>query len=147
MLSNKFQEIEQYKAKLAQMEKAVLAEREAQLKRLHLDLGFASQADLIQALRKAGSAPAPKAAAKAAPKAKKKKAAAAPKKQRRKRAKVTEEMRKQIAEALAAGGKGAEVAAKFDVSVPTVNNIKKAAGLVKKRAKAAAPAPAEPSAS
>jgi DNA invertase Pin-like site-specific DNA recombinase len=136
MLSNKFKEIQQYKAKLVEMEKAVLAERETQLKRLHLDMGFASQVELIKALRTAGSAPATK------PGRKRKPAAAPAKKASRKRAKITPELRQKIVEAIVAGGKGGAVARKFGVSVPTVQNIKKAAGLVKKGKGGASAAPA-----
>jgi DNA-binding phage protein len=55
---------------------------------------------------------------------------------KRTRAKITPEIRKSI-EAAAKEGKmtGAEIAKEFGVSLPSVANIKKAAGLTKKRAK------------
>lgn len=54
--------------------------------------------------------------------------------EKRKRAKVTPELKEQIVAALQAGEKiAAEVAAEFGVSVPTVNNIKRDAGLTKKK--------------
>ena len=89
--------------------------------------------------KKAAAPKAKKAVKKAAPKAKK----AAPKAKkaakgstgRAKRTLITAELRQGIIDALKAGGKGNAVAAKFGVSVPTLHNIKKAAGLTKARKK------------
>jgi uncharacterized protein (DUF4415 family) len=89
--------------------------------------------------RKVAVQKAKKAVKKAAPKAKK----AAPKAKkpakgstgRAKRTLITAELRQGIIDALKAGGKGNTVAAKFGVSVPTLHNIKKAAGLTKARKK------------
>ncbi|MDE0768684.1 MAG: hypothetical protein OSB19_09855, partial [Opitutaceae bacterium] len=90
---------------------------------------------------KAKKAAAPKAKKAAAPKAKKAVKKAAPKAKkaakgstgRAKRTLITAELRQGIIDALKAGGKGNAVAAKFGVSVPTLHNIKKAAGLTKTR--------------
>jgi len=100
----------------------------------------APAAKKVTAEKKAPKAPkaAPKAKKAAAPKAVKK---AAPKAQkeakgsngRAKRTLITAELRQGIIDALKAGGKGNAVAAKFGVSVPTLHNIKKAAGLTKAR--------------
>jgi metal-responsive CopG/Arc/MetJ family transcriptional regulator len=54
---------------------------------------------------------------------------------RAKRTLITAKLRQGIIDALKAGGKGNAVAAKFGVSVPTLNNIKKAVGLTKARKK------------
>lgn len=122
MLNKKLKEIAQYKAKIAALEKAILAERQSKLKKLQDDLGFDSSVDLIKALRSL-DAGAPKSSGKAK--------AGAAKKPRRKRALVTAEMREGIAAALREGGKAAAVAKQFDVSVPTVQNVKRAAGLTR----------------
>ena len=94
-----------------------------------------------KAAPKAKKAAAPKAKKAAAPKAKKAVKKAAPKAKkaakgstgRAKRTLITAELRQGIIDALKAGGKGNAVAAKFGVSVPTLHNIKKAAGLTKTR--------------
>lgn len=122
MLTTKLQELSQYKAKIAELEKAVLAERQAQLQRLHSDLGFATRDELIKALRGAGTPKAKRAVKKAAP---------AEKKPRRKRTTVTPELRANIEAAVRTGATSAAIAKQFDVSVPTVQNIKRAAGLTR----------------
>ena len=161
MISKTQKEIEATKNKLAALEKKAAAEELQKIANLHKEAGFASRADLIVALQALGDA-APRGrkpskakkapAAKKAPKAAKAKKAAAPKakkavkkaapqakkatkgsKGRAKRTLITAELRQGIINALKAGGKGNAVAAKFGVSVPTLHNIKKAAGLTKAR--------------
>lgn len=125
MLSSKIKELADYKAKIVELEKVVLEEREAALARAHADLGFASRGDLIKALR---------ALEKAGPKRGRKpgrKAAATEKKARRKRTTITPELRESILAAVKEGGTGSAVAKKFGVSLPTVQNIKRAAGLTR----------------
>lgn len=132
MLTTKLQELSQYKAKIAELEKAVLSERQAQLQRLHTELGFETREELIKALRSAGTAPVKRAAKKAAP---------AEKKARRKRTTITPELRANIEAAVRSGATSAAIAKQFDVSVPTVQNIKRAAGLTRGAAGAEAAAP------
>ncbi|MBE2214241.1 MAG: helix-turn-helix domain-containing protein [Opitutaceae bacterium] len=127
MLSSKIKELADYKAKIVELEKAVLEERETALARAHTDLGFASRSDLIKAL---------KALEKAAPKRGRKKGAKpadakAERKGRRKRTTITPELRDSILAAVKEGGTGAAVAKRFGVSLPTVQNIKRAAGLTR----------------
>ena len=125
MLSSKIKELADYKAKIVELERAVLQEREAALARAHADLGFASRGDLIKALRaldKAGPKRGRKPAAKAG---------AAAKKTRRKRTTITPELRDSILAAVREGGTGNAVAKRFGVSLPTVQNIKRAAGLTR----------------
>jgi transposase len=137
MLSKRLNELAQQKAKLIELEKTILAERESAIQRLHLDMGYATRADLIKALREAD-----KRRPKRGPKAAAAKPAAAAGKKRR-RAKVTAELRAGIEAAIRQGGTGSAIAKKFGVSLPTVQNIKRAAGLTR-NASAAAPAPAAP---
>ena len=102
---------------------------------LPAELGYESVEDLIAAIRQGGK-PAAKPAKKE-PSAK-----AAKKKGRRRRATITEAMRDQ-AESLLKGGKTAAfVASEVGISIPSVQNIKKAAGLVGKKAGAVKPAKA-----
>lgn len=73
------------------------------------------------------AAPAQKAAAEKPAKAEKQG------KRRRKRAKITEETRAKVKELVAAGKTGSEIAKTLGISLPSVQNIKSAAGLVNKR--------------
>ncbi len=135
MTSKTQKEIEATKNKLAALEKKAAAEELQKIANLHKEAGFASRADLIVALQALGDA-APRgrkpSKAKKAPAAKK---AAKGSTGRAKRTLITAELRQGIIDALKAGGKGNAVAAKFGVSVPTLHNIKKAAGLTKARKK------------
>lgn len=135
MLTPKLQQLADYKAKIEKLEQSVSAERDTLLRRLHTEVGYGSRDELITALRgldsggaggaRRGRKPGKAAAA----------SAAAPKggKRRKKRAKITPELRNEIIAAVKAGGTGGAVARKFGVSLPTVQNIKNAAGLTKKR--------------
>lgn len=124
MLSKRIKELASQKAKLAELESAVLAEREETLQRLHLDMGYGSTAELVKALR---------GAARRAPKRGRRKAVAAKGgKKKRTRAKITPELRAEIETAVRGGGTGASIAKQFGVSLPTVQNIKRAAGLTRK---------------
>ena len=133
MIPEALKEIAQYENKIASLQKKVDAERKKALSNLHRTAGFATRADLIAALQeleggkgRRGRKPAAKKAAKAVKRGAKKRA---------KRTRLTPELKEQIVGALKKGGKGAEVASKFGVSLPTVHNIKKAAGLTKTRKK------------
>lgn len=155
MLKEKLQEIDQLKSKLAKAEQSLLDQ-------LHSMVGFASRSDLVKKLQSIGSAKGKKVARKAPRKAAKKAAKKAPKKAvkkvtkkaakkapakaakkavkkvakksggRRKRTTITPELRNDIIAEIKGGATGAAVAKKFGVSVPTVQNIKKAAGLIRK---------------
>jgi len=144
MISNTLKAIEATKAKLASLEKKAAAEQRKRIVNLHKDAGFETREDLIAALQELGGAPkkkrgrkAKKAAKKVAKKAAKKaaKKTVAPKgaKKRAKRTVITDELRKGIIAALKAGEKGTAVAKNFGISVPSLHNIKKAAGLTKAR--------------
>lgn len=138
MISNTLKAIEATKAKLAALEKKAAAEQSKRIVNLHKDAGFETREDLIAALQALGGAPkkkrgrkAKKTARKVAKKAVAKKGA----KTRAKRTVITDELRKGIIAALKAGDKGTAVAKKFGISVPSLHNIKKAAGLTKARKK------------
>ncbi len=133
MITDTQKQIAATKAKLEALEKKAAAESAKKLTNLHKDLGFATRADLIAALSSLETGGAkrgrkPKAAA--AAKAPAKKAS-----KRAKRARITEELKAKVIEAVNAGGKGAAIAKEFGISIPSLQNIKKAAGLTKARAK------------
>lgn len=133
-------ELQKAKAKLAQAEAKLAADRVSALARLPGDYGYSSLNDFIKAL---------KSAAGKAGKGKKSKAAKAPKAAKagkRTRAKITPELKQQVIAAVQAGQSGAEIAKSLGLSLPSVQNIKKEAGLVKARG-AAAPAAETPAAS
>ena len=128
-------------AELAILEKELEAARDAQFTELPAKLGLSSIDAVIKALAgyasprlkgalkgvfgEAGVVSAPKREAKSVTPATT---------GRRKRARITPELKEAIVNALRAGGKTAgAVAAEFGVSGPSVNNIKKAAGLTKQK--------------
>jgi len=118
-------ELQKAKAKIAQAEAKLSADRVAALAKLPGDYGFASLNDFIKALKAS--------AGKASKKAKADKAPKAPKEAKRTRAKITPELKQQVIAAVQAGQSGAEISKSFGISLPSVQNIKKEAGLVKAR--------------
>jgi|JI10StandDraft_1071094.scaffolds.fasta_scaffold307691_2 DNA-binding NarL/FixJ family response regulator len=115
------------KAKLAEMEQTISAERTTALANLPSDYGFSDLNAFIKALkaaqkdggrRKAKSKPAAKPA-------------------KRTRAKITEETKAQVKALVDEGKTGAEIAKALKISLPSVQNIKKALGLVKARSSSA----------
>lgn len=128
-------ELEKAKAKLAQVEAKLSADRVNALAKLPSDYGYTNLNEFIKALTAAAGKSKKAKGAKAvkAPKAPK-----APKAAKRGRAKITPELKAQVIAAVHADKSGAEIAKAFGISLPSVQNIKKEAGLVKSRA--AAPA-------
>lgn len=118
MPSDKLKEIAAYKAKIIALEKEVEAEQKKKLANLHKEVGMASTEELIDALKGLKKAPR-KAAAKS--------------KGRKRRAKITDAIKAEVANAVKAGKKGAEIAKEFGISIPSIQNIKAELGLVKKR--------------
>ncbi len=146
MISNTLKSIN---SKIASLEKKAEAERKKLLSGLHEKVGYESTAALIEALQSLGSSkPAsrrgPKPASRRGRKPGRKAKKAATKsvrakktgaKKRAKRTRITADMKKKIVAALKAGGKGTQVAKDFGISIPSLHNIKKAAGLTKARKK------------
>ncbi|MBK1879429.1 hypothetical protein [Pelagicoccus mobilis] len=129
MITDTQKQIAATKAKLEALEKKAAAEISKKLTNLHKTVGFASRAELIDALQSLEGPTRgrkPKAAAKRGRPAAKKRA---------KRTKITEELKAAVIEAVKAGKKGAAVAKEFGISIPSLQNIKKAAGLTKARGK------------
>jgi len=131
-------ELQKAKAKLAQAEAKLAADRVSALAKLPGDYGYSNLNEFIKALKAA--------AGKAGKKSKAAKAPKAAKAVKRTRAKITPELKQQVIAAVQAGQSGAEIAKSLGLSLPSVQNIKKEAGLVKARG-AAAPAAETPAAS
>ena len=148
-------QLEAAKAKVAELENSLEKEIKQKLSRLHTEFGFSDLESFIKALRYAAGAPRPGRKpgrpAKAAKAAKVEKApapavavaaAVAPKaekapkaagKKRGKRARITPELKAEVKAAVEAGKTGAVIAKELGISLPSVQNIKKEFGLVKKR--------------
>lgn len=137
--------IEKAKAEIAAAEAKLAADRVAALAKLPADYGFDDVNAFIKAVKDADGS-----GAKAAKPGRKARAAAAkePKAPKLgkggKRAKITDEVKAQVKAMAEAGKTGQEIAKALGISPPSVQNIKKAFGMVKPRGSAeAAPAAAE----
>jgi len=126
MVTKKIKELEATKAKLVQLEKTVAVELRRELGALHGAYGFANVAAFVQAV---------KAAAKGGRKARRpaKSAKAPAGKAKRRRAVITDATRASVKKLAQAGKTGAEIAKALKISLPSVQYIKKALGLVKAR--------------
>ena len=125
MVTEKMKELQAARAKLASLEKSIADELNKELAGLPAKFGFDSVADFIQAVKAATGgrkASRPAGAAKLAKSGK-----------RRTRAVITDETRAQVKKLVDAGKTGGEIARALKISLPSVQNIKKALGLVKKR--------------
>jgi hypothetical protein len=141
MFNEQLAKIEKAKADIAAAEAKLAADRVSALAKLPGDFGYDNINAFIKAVKdaygKGGKA------AKGKP-GRKPKAAAAPKAAKKgKRAKITDEIKAQVKALAEAGKTGQEIAKALGISAPSVQNIKKAFGLVKARA-AAAPVEAAP---
>lgn len=128
MVAEKLRELEATRAKVAVLEQSIAAERNQELVALPARYGFTDVASFVAAVKAAtgvrrGRRPkmSPPAAAKPATG------------KRRKRAKITDAMRAEVKKFVEAGKSGPEIAKTVGISEASVANIKKAAGLTKKR--------------
>jgi DNA-binding NarL/FixJ family response regulator len=145
MVTDKLKELEAARLKLASLERSIAEELNQELAALPGRYGFASASEFVNAVsaatgggggvgrgrgRRRGRPPGSGSTSSAKP------AAAALKKggrRRRTRAVITDETRAQVKKLVDAGKTGAEIAQTLKISVPSVQNIKKALGLVKER--------------
>lgn len=132
MISDTQKQIAAAKAKLEALEKKAAAEVSKKLTNLHKTVGYATRADLIAALQ---GLEAPKRGRKPKAASPAKKAGRPAAKKRAKRTKITDELKASVISAVKAGKKGAAIAKEFGISIPSLQNIKKAAGLTKPRGK------------
>jgi hypothetical protein len=124
MVTKQIKELEATKAKIVTLEKSIARRLKRELATLHDKYGFPSLGEFVKALKAAAGSKGRKSkSAKAGGKAK-----------RRKRAVITEETRASVKKLVDAGKTGSQIAKSLGISLPSVQNIKKALGLVKARA-------------
>ncbi len=127
MLADQIKELEVAKSKVAQLESTIANELRKELAGLPAQYGFETTAAFLSAVKAAsgkrrGRKPgATKSAAKPAAS------------KRRKRAVITDETRASVKKMVDDGKTGGEIAKSLGISLPSVQNIKKALGLMKKR--------------
>ena len=144
MVTDKIKELEAARAKLASLEQSIADELNKELAALPAKYGFDSAAEFVRAVNAAtggggggggrrgrrgrrGRPPGAASAARATGKR------GGPGRRRRSRAVITDETRAQVKKMVEGGKTGAEIAESLKISLPSVQNIKKALGLVKSR--------------
>src|ERR1044072_5121778 len=126
MANNRLKELEAARAKLARLEQSIAKD----LAKLPAKYGYSSAEDFARAVtaaaggsggggRRRGRPPGP--------------GRGGPGKKRRRRSVITDETRATVKKLVEGGKTGAEIARSVGISLPSVQNIKKALGLVKKR--------------
>lgn len=121
MITEKLNALKKLRAKAAKLEAAIAHEQSKALAALPALHGFTNVASFIKAV---------KAAARGKSKPHKMAKTGA---RKQKRTKLTPELKAKVVAAVKAKKTGAAIAKEFGISVPSVHNIKKAAGLVKHR--------------
>lgn len=125
MNPTEFKKLEEYQQEVARLQKG-LNRFNQKLVTLPAKYGFKTMDDFIQALKAAGEGAAGKGQG---ARGKVRQA------RTRKRAKITPEIKQKVKALLAAAKTGEEIAKEVGISLPSVQNIKKELGLVKKRGK------------
>lgn len=123
MVTDKIKELASAKAHVEKLQKQVASELPKELAKLPEQYGFEDVGSFIRALQDSAG--------------KKRGRLAKPKKVivRRKRAKITDATRALVKKLVAAGKTGSQIAKALGISLPSVQNIKKALGLVRGRGK------------
>ena len=109
------------------MEQSIASDLKKELASLPANYGFDTTDALLQAVRAASGKRRGRKPGNGKP------ASVMPKKKRRTRATVTDETRAAVKKSVEQGKTGGEIAKALGISLPSVQNIKKALGLVKKR--------------
>ena len=117
MITDKLKELETARTKIAQLEAEVASERSKELAGLPAQYGFENTKAFIKAVKMAASG----------------KTKAGRGGGKRTRAVITDATRAQVKKMVEADKSGAEIAQALKISLPSVQNIKKALGLVKAR--------------
>jgi DNA-binding NarL/FixJ family response regulator len=123
MLTKNIKELAAARARAAALEKKIAAQLSRELAALPGDYGFDSVDAFVRAVKSAAKGGGRRA--KASTKVKKA--------GKRFRAVITDATRSKVKDLVAAGKTGAEIAKSLKISLPSVQNIKKALGLVKAR--------------
>ena len=126
MITKKMQQLEAAKAKIANLENAIAAELNKEFAALPAKFGFSDVKSFLKAVKSAAGG---KRRGKAVKSTKK----SAGGKKRRTRAVITDATRAEVKKLVEAGKTGGQIAKSVGISLPSVQNIKKALGLVKKR--------------
>ncbi len=121
MVADKIKALAATKAKIAELEKDIAAELNRELSALPAKFGFNSVAAFVKAVKKATGGKVVSSASSG-------------EKKRRTRAVITDETRAKVKALVEEGKTGAEISKIVGISLPSVQNIKKALGLVKDRA-------------
>jgi phosphopantothenoylcysteine synthetase/decarboxylase len=133
MVITKIRELASAREKLAKLEATIEGELPGELSTLHERYGFDDVKSFLNAIqaatRKKGRKPGRAKKAKVVPKT-------------RKRAKITDAIRAKVKKLVKAGKSGSQIAKAAKISLPSVQNIKKALGLVESRTVKAKKAPA-----
>jgi hypothetical protein len=125
MVTDKIKELASAIARVERLENELASELPKELAKLPGQYGFGDIGSFIRALKSS-------AATKSGRPAKAKKAVV-----RRKRAQITDATRAMVKKLVGAGKTGSQIAKALGISLPSVQNIKKALGLVKGRGKTA----------
>jgi len=128
MVTTKIKQLDAVRAKLAHLEKTVEVELRRELAVLHKQYGFSDLKSFFKAVRAAAGGGIQEASRKVG---RSKKVAETPK--TRKRAKITAAIRARVKKLVQAGKSASKIAKAVGISLPSVQNIKKAFGLVKSR--------------
>jgi len=126
MITKQIKELEVTKAKMAALEKAIAKRLNKELASLPSKYGFGSLEEFIGAVKEASGGSSRKGRRGRPVKA-------VDKVKRRKRAVITDETRANVKKLVEAGKTGSQIAKSMNISLPSVQNIKKALGLVKAR--------------
>jgi hypothetical protein len=126
MVTKQIKELEATKAKIATLEKSIAKRLHRELASLHKTYGYESLKDFVKALK------ASSGSSRTARRGKPSKGAA--KAKRRKRAIITDDTRASVKKLVESGKTGSQISKALGISLPSVQNIKKALGLVKPRA-------------
>ena len=132
MVTDKLKELEAARAKLATLEQSIADELNKELAALPAKYGFASASEFVRAVSAATGGGRGRRRGRP-PGSGKKTAGKKGGRRRRTRAVITDETRAQVKKMVDSGKTGAEIAEALKISVPSVQNIKKALGLVKER--------------
>ena len=127
MVTNQIKELELTKAKIASLEKAIAKRLSKELASLPKKYGFGSLEEFVEALRAATGGGPVRKGRRGRP------VRAVDKVKRRKRAIITDQTRADVKKLVESGKTGSQIAKALGISLPSVQNIKKAIGLVKAR--------------
>lgn len=127
MATDKLKELQATREKLATLERELADTLNKELVSLPSKYGFGSVDEFVNAVRAASGGGRGRGRARGTGKP------GGPGKKRRRRAVITDETRTSVKKMVEAGKTGSEIAKSLGISLPSVQNIKKALGLVKKR--------------